>query len=161
MKRRLTYILAAAAVALGFAVALGNESPAIAVQISEPPDTIPPGIVAPDSARGFGPMTEKSVVVPGLAVGKEIDTAWEAVIAGASGEIEVVIGPTSHIPDANKVLVSSQAQAPRWSGGPCCGRASRFLLCCMEPYYHRSSFFLPRAFAVIYTPSLNALIGAA
>jgi hypothetical protein len=44
MKRRLTYALAAAAVALGIASGLTGGYPALAGQVPIPPDTEPPGI---------------------------------------------------------------------------------------------------------------------
>ena len=49
MKRRLTYALAAATVALGIAAGVGG-SQALAGQLTTPPDSIPPGSVAPAPA---------------------------------------------------------------------------------------------------------------
>jgi hypothetical protein len=86
MLRRLTYILAAAAVTLDIAAGVAGGYPAIAAQISQPPDTIPPSIVAPDSARSiFGPMTEKSAVISDRNEDGYADSATEPL---AKGEVE-------------------------------------------------------------------------
>jgi hypothetical protein len=83
MLRRLTYILAAAAVALGIAAGVSGGYPAIAAQIAQPPNTIPPSIVAPDSARSiFGPMTEKSVVISDRNEDGYVDSATEPLAEG-------------------------------------------------------------------------------